>query len=116
MKKLKSKKIILAVLTIMLIVSLVSPVLATSGGLQVINENTQSDNNTLSNNTPTNNTNTNTNNTNINTSNNNTSRYNNNTNTLPKTGVNDYSIALIIIVCLVSAVYAYKKIRDYNKF
>ena len=109
MKKLKSKKIILAVLTIMLIVSLVSPVLATSGGLQVINENTQSDNNTLSNNTPTNNTN-------INTSNNNTSRYNNNTNTLPKTGVNDYSIALIIIVCLVSAVYAYKKIRDYNKF
>ena len=53
----------------------------------------------------TNNTNTN----NINTNNN----TNTNKTAMPNTGV-DYSVVFIIAVCGISAVYAYKKIRDYN--
>lgn len=35
--------------------------------------------------------------------------------TLPKTGVTDvYTVAILVIVCAISAIYAYKKIRDYN--
>ena len=63
------------------------------------------------------NTNTNTNiNTNKNTNKNNASVYTNsnrNTSGLPYTGTSD-SMLFIIIALLVSAVYAYKKIRDYN--
>lgn len=37
------------------------------------------------------------------------------TNTLPQTGVTeDITVMFFIIVCVVSAIYAYKKIRDYN--
>ncbi len=40
---------------------------------------------------------------------------NTNTNTsLPKTGANDTAMWLLVAVCGVSAVYTYKKIRDYN--
>ena len=36
-------------------------------------------------------------------------------NTLPKTGVTDgYVVAILVTVCAISAIYAYKKIRDYN--
>lgn len=71
-------------------------------------------------NTNTNNTNTNTNNTNTNTNNtnkanntNNASIYNN-TN-LPKTGVaQSIPVVALILVFGVSAVYAYKKIKDYR--
>lgn len=55
--------------------------------------------------------------TNTTTPTNNTSyRTNTNTNTtLPKTGVNDgYVVAILVTVCAISAIYAYKKIRDYN--
>lgn len=41
------------------------------------------------------------------------SSYNNATN-LPQTGADDYAIVLVIGVFAVSAVYAYKKIRDYK--
>lgn len=35
--------------------------------------------------------------------------------TLPKTGVTDgYVVAILVIVCAISAIYAYRKIRDYN--
>ena len=61
---------------------------------------------------PTENTNTNTNtNININT-NTNTSTYTNSN--LPQTGENDYIVILTIAVFAISAVYAYKKIRDYK--
>lgn len=44
-----------------------------------------------------------------------TSTYNNNTNTLPQTGIGDNTGMYVIIgICVVSAIYAYKKIRDYN--
>lgn len=58
-------------------------------------------------------------NTSINTNTNtnaNTNVANNNVNkvaTIPYTGI-DYSVVLIIAICGVSAIYAYKKIRDYN--
>lgn len=51
-------------------------------------------------------------------SNTNTSVYNNtnnNTNTLPQTGIGDNTGMYIIMgICVLSAIYAYKKIRDYN--
>lgn len=42
--------------------------------------------------------------------------YNTNKNdTLPKTGVTDgYVVAILVTVCALSAIYAYRKIRDYN--
>ena len=57
----------------------------------------------------------NTDNTDNNTINNNVSNYNNTTNTttLPKTGI-DYSIFVIIGICIVSAVYSYIRIRKYR--
>ena len=81
-------------------------------------------NNTNTNNTTTNNTNTNnttTNNTVRNTATNNTtnntSKTNNNVNTLAKTGLSDTNgiVALIVVVCGVSAIYSYKKVNDYKK-
>ena len=58
---------------------------------------------------------TNTANTTTNTSNTTSYRANNNTNTLPKTGVTDgYVVAILVTVCAISAIYAYRKIRDYN--
>ena len=66
------------------------------------------------NNTNVNNSNTNRNNTNVNNSNtNNTNIYN--TNNLPKTGIEDsIPVALLVVVFGISAVYAYKKIKDYR--
>ena len=87
-------------------------------------------NNTSTNNTNTNNTtnssltannNTTTNNTVRNTATNNTtnntSKTNNNVNTLAKTGLSDTNgiVALIVVVCGVSAIYSYKKVNDYKK-
>ena len=34
--------------------------------------------------------------------------------TTPDTGIGDYSSAIFIVIFAISAVYAYKKIRDYN--
>lgn len=69
--------------------------------------NSNSTNNTTNRNNTSNNTNS-TNNTN------NSSIYNN-TNSLPKTGVTDsIPVAVLLIVFAISAVYAYKKIKDYR--
>lgn len=38
---------------------------------------------------------------------------NNTTNSMPNTGIESTSI-MIIAICIISAVYAYKKIREYN--
>ncbi len=68
-------------------------------------------NSNSANNTNRNNTSNNTNKTN---NTNNSSIYNN-TNTLPKTGVTDsIPVAVLLIVFAISAVYAYKKIKDYR--
>lgn len=68
-------------------------------------------NSNSANNTNRNNTSNNTNRTN---NTNNSSIYNN-TNSLPKTGVTDsIPVAVLLIVFAISAVYAYKKIKDYR--
>ena len=76
-------------------------------------------NNTATNNTNTNNTTTNNTvrNTATNNTTNNTSKTNNNVNTLAKTGLSDTNgiVALIVVVCGVSAIYSYKKVNDYKK-
>ena len=44
-------------------------------------------------------------------------KTNNNVNTLAKTGLSDTNgiVALIVVVCGVSAIYSYKKVNDYKK-
>lgn len=79
---------------------------------------TLTSNNTTGNNTPTNNTpvnNTPSNNVNKNNTNTSNSSIYNNTN-LPKTGIGDSSIpvAMLVVIFGISAVYAYKKIKDYR--
>lgn len=84
----------------------------TSANNTAANTNTNTNTNA---NTNTNNTNSNTNNTNKNT--NNSSIYNNtNTNSdLPKTGIEDsIPLAILVVVFGISAVYAYKKVKEYK--
>lgn len=73
-------------------------------------------NTSLSSNTNTNSNNSNTNNTIRNTSAN-TNSNKNTTNTLAKTGLSNTGsiIALVVVVCGVSAIYSYKKVNDYKK-
>ena len=51
----------------------------------------------------------------INSFNNNVRTYNNNnTKDLPQTGIEDYNIGILIVICVASAIFAYKKINDYK--
>lgn len=94
------------------------------GNFTQLTLNNSSSNNTNSGNTNTNNANTNTRNTNANanTNNSNSNRANNTNNSsiynntnLPKTGINDsIPVAMLVVVFGISAVYAYKKIKDYR--
>ena len=71
-------------------------------------------NNTNGNNSNGNNTNQNNTNGN-NTKGNNTKVYNTNNNTdLPQTGIEDYNIGILLIICIASAIFAYRKITDYR--
>lgn len=78
------------------------------------NSNTNSNSSLAANNTTNNTTRNTTNNTTNNTSNTNTNR---NVNTLAKTGLSDTNgiVALIVVVCGVSAIYSFKKVNDYKK-
>ena len=61
--------------------------------------------------------NTNENNTNVgnNTKGNNTKVYNTgNTTDLPQTGIEDYNIGILLIICIATAIFAYRKITDYR--
>ena len=83
----------------------------TTNGTSNANSNTANSNTNSTNNTNRNNTSNNTNSTN---NTNNSSIYNN-TNSLPRTGVTDsIPVAVLLIVFAISAVYAYKKIKDYK--
>ena len=77
------------------------------------NTNTNSNSNS---NTNSNSANTNSNVQNLNALRNNTSnRVNNTSNTLPKTGIQDsLPTVLLVVVFAISAIYAYKKIKDYR--
>ena len=117
------KKVFMAVLIGALIISLCSIVFA-SDGFQVIPDGsttpdtTNNTNNVVENNVvneptvinPADQLGT----TNINNNTNNTSTYNNNTNNLPKTGVGDYTMVTAMILLVIVAVYAYKKVKDYK--
>ena len=74
--------------------------------------------NNIENNTTNNTVNNTTNNTVNNTENNkvnNTKVYNtNNTTDLPQTGIEDYNIGILLIICIASAIFAYRKITDYR--
>ena len=68
------------------------------------------DNNAVNNSNNTANINTSTNN-----STNNVKTYNtNNTSDLPQTGIEDYNIGILLIICVASAIFAYKKVNDYK--
>ena len=122
MFKLKNLKKIFIIAVLLTVVGMSSSVFATSPQqIPTLNSNANGTsttnpistiNNTI---TPvTTNTNTNkTNTTNTNTANTNTNSSVYNNTSLPKTGV-DYSIIFIILACVVCAVYAFIKIRDYN--
>ena len=119
----KEKKLVLAIIAIVaLIILSANTVFAETGNLIVIqgNNTTAAQNNVVANNVVNNVNNVANNNvtsivnTNTNTNTNKTTSVYNNTTSLPKTGANDYAVFLIIAICAVSAVYAYKKIRDYN--
>ena len=38
----------------------------------------------------------------------------NNTTTLPQTGAGDLEVGVLLVVCIASAIYAYKKVSDYR--
>lgn len=82
--------------------------------------NTVERNNTNTNSSNTNRSNTNTNRSNTNTNNtnritNNTASIYNDTSNLPQTGIEDsIPVALLVVVFGISAVYAYKKIKEYR--
>ncbi len=72
-------------------------------------ENDTTGNNTSKDNSTGNNTNGN------NTNGNNTKVYNTNNSTdLPQTGIEDYNIGILLIICIASAIFAYRKINDYR--
>lgn len=129
---LKSKKVLILLVSLMVVVLGVAislPVKATDSGTLPLDNLlaglNSTDSNTTTNTTDTNITNTNTTNTTgTNTTNTNgtviqptTNRISNTTsgNDLPQTGVTeDITVMFFIIVCVIVAIYAYKKIRDYK--
>ena len=113
MRKMSIKKEILVIMMVVLMLLTVSTkVLATgTGGPISINIVAPTTNTTTETNTTT--TNTTTNIVTPATTNTTTSNYQNTT--LPQTGdASDYAIFLLIAVAIIVAVYAYKKVRDYN--
>lgn len=89
------------------------------GNFVINGNNTSNNTNTNSNTNKNTNTNSNTNtnaNTNANKNTNTSSYTNTNTNTLPKTGIEGSQSAMLLVagVATLSAVFAYKKMRDYR--
>lgn len=122
MSKEKIVELIICILAVIaLVLSIATNVFATSAEDLIGNNNKNTNSNSnipeVSNtntNTNTNkNTNSNKNNANTNSNSKSNSNSNKNVTAMPNTGV-DYSVVAIIAVCGISAVYAYKKIRDYK--
>lgn len=133
MSKISTKELIICIVTIIaLVLVITTDVFATTPSLNElmndantnsVNEipetNNATTNNTTTNNATTNNATTNNATTNNTTSNNTTpnnaaaNNANKNNTVIPDTGV-DYSVVFIIAIFGVSAIYAYKKIRDYK--
>lgn len=116
MKKINLKSYLVVILTVCTIALMSNIAFADNNTTSsiIIPTNTITSNTTTETTTTTNTTNT-TNTTPVATTNTTKSVYNNTTSTLPKTGENDiYVVTALILVCGISAIYAYKKIRDYN--
>ena len=110
----KTKELIVCIISIVALILAVSTnVFATDINALLGQSNDTFTNIEETNTNTTTNTNTNVSNTLLNTNTNVNTNANTNTTTIPNTGV-DYSVVLIIGVCVISAVYAHKKISDYN--
>ena len=84
-------------------------------GNEYNNAQTIPDDNNIANNTVNNVVNNNTVNNATNNKVNNTKVYNtNNTTDLPQTGIEDYNIGILLIICIASAIFEYKKVNDYR--
>lgn len=112
----KNKSMVLVGIIIALIIMLFSNVVFADATIIIggnTTQNTQTEN-TVQNTTA----NTTTNTTQIPSTTTNVSTTTNRVNTtekLPQTGVTDgYVVAILVVVCAISAIYAYRKIRDYN--
>ena len=105
---------VVSILLISLMVMLFATTVNAADEVDLYNELTLNNTNTSNTNTNTANSNTNTNsNRNRNTNTNNSSIYNNTS--LPNTGIGDVvPVAALIIVFGISAVYAYRKIKEYK--
>ena len=117
MKNLKLTKIVLLIITLIVVLAIGIEVFAADSNGSIVLEAPTGNNSA---NTNTGNTNTNTNNSVVAPTINNTPRnivnsssYNNTS--LPNTGAEDYTVIYVILgICAVSAIYAYKKVKDYN--
>lgn len=120
------KEIMIVLMSVVIIALIANTVLAVDPGAtlggddynnaqqpQVSNSNSNNSNNNSNNNNSNNNAN---NNSNSNNSSNNTARrYNTNNNTnLPQTGIEDYNVGILLVICVASAIYAYKKVKYYK--
>lgn len=122
MKKIINVKEIMLISAILILIS--TQVFATSSGLVLGNtqissneyENAQTPE--VENNVNDKNTNNNVNNNsknNVNNNSKNTKVYNtNNTKDLPQTGIEDYNVGILLIICVASAIFAYKKVNAYK--
>ncbi len=113
MKKSIILKSFLVILTCVMLIFAITPVYAaTDEGFEDVFNMTNTGNTSNTGNTNTRNTNTNSSNVqNLNALRNTA----NTTNTLPKTGIQDsLPTVLLVVVFAISAVYAYKKIKDYR--
>jgi len=101
MKKVIKIVLVLAILTGVLFMQSqvqASIVINSPTANNTVNNTTNTVNNTVTNNT-----------TNTSTTNNTVNKVNNVTNTLPKTGIEDSPATIIMIIGVISAIYAYKK-------
>lgn len=116
MRNLKSMKILLIALLFMVVIGMGINSFATDAPANTVNRIVVIGNDTTNTvvNTTTNTANT-TNTTNvINVIGNATANSTYQNTSLPNTGSSDYTILILVAVCVVSAIYAYKKIRDYK--
>lgn len=111
------KEIMIVLMSVVIIALIANTVLAVDPGAtlgaddynnaqqpQVSNSNSNNSNNNSGNNSNSNNS-----------SNNNAKRYNTNSNTnLPQTGTEDYNVGILLVICVASAIYAYKKVKYYK--
>lgn len=125
MKKSNLIKIVSILLISIMVILFTTAVRAADDGgyndlTSTLTQNNANTSNISSNNTNTLNTNTNTNfnvNKNTNSTNTSSSIYNNTNTNLPDTGIGDsIPLAVLIVIFGISAVYAYKKIKEYKNF